>query len=113
MKVKHTGKGDQEQMMLEPWCSTNPSIVASWSLPEGKNYNDFFNPREIEKKPNTLGWPKFPHHKFPSKSKNLCLKYQTKGSCLSTCFMAHADPSKMESKTKKLVKKHLKVFYES
>jgi hypothetical protein len=50
-----SGKRDQDQTTPEPWWSSNPSTVAAWLLPEGKNYNDFFTPREPEKKPNTLG----------------------------------------------------------
>jgi hypothetical protein len=101
---KQGSKGDQDQKVAnEPWWSNNPNMVSSWRLPEGKTYKDYFNPSEPEKKLNTLGWPKFPHHKFPSKSKNLCLKYQAKGSCSSACFMAHVDPSTMESAAKKLV----------
>jgi hypothetical protein len=94
-----------------PWWSTNPSVVTSWLLPERKTYNDFFKLREPEKKPNTIGWPWFPHHKFTSKTKNLCLKYQVKGSCSSACFMAHVDPAKMESAAKKLVDEHFKEVY--
>jgi hypothetical protein len=106
-----TAKKDQEQRKAEPWWSENPSVVASWLLPEGKTYNDFFNPKEPEKKANTLGWPRFLHHKFSTKSKTLCLKYQAKGSCSSACFMAHVDPAKMASAEKKLVGDRFKAVY--
>jgi hypothetical protein len=106
-----TPKKEPEQRPSEPWWTSNPSIVATWQLPEGKTYNDFFNPREPEKKANTLGWPRFPHHKFSNKSKNLCLKYQTKGTCSSACFMAHVDPAKMDSTAKQLVEDRFKAVY--
>jgi hypothetical protein len=110
---KTVPKTDTEQKPIEPWWTTNPSMMTSWSLPNGKTYNDFFNPREPEKKPNTQGWPKFPHHKFPSKTKNLCLKYQAKGACLSACFMAHVNPLKMETSAKQLVESQFKEIYKS
>jgi hypothetical protein len=109
---KEGSKGEHKhKTSAEPWWSNNPSVVASWRLPEGKTYSDFYNPREPEKKPNTLGWPKFPHHKFPSKSKKPCLKYQAKGSCSSACFMAHINPSKMETVAKKLFEEQFIQIY--
>jgi hypothetical protein len=86
-------------------------MIASWSLLEGRTYNDFFNLTEPEKKLNTQGWPKFPHHKFPSKTKNLCLKYQAKGACSSASFMAHVDPSKMDASAKQLVEACFREVY--
>ena len=80
-------------------------------ITEGKTYNDFLNPKEPEKKLNTQGWTKFPHHKCPSKTKNLCLKDQTKGACSSTSFMAHVDPSKMDAPAKQLVEARFKEVY--
>jgi hypothetical protein len=110
-KTKNGGKKETEQRPTETWWSSNPSVVAAWLLPQGKTYNDFFNPREAEKKPNTEGWPRFPHHKFTSKTKSLCLKYQTKGTCSSACFMAHVDPSKMENLARKLMDERFKAVY--
>jgi hypothetical protein len=107
------GKKEKETEHRAPktWWSNNPSVVAAWLFPEGKTYNNFFNPREAAKKPHTEGWPRFPHHKFATKSKSLCLKYQTKGTCSSARFMAHVDPSTMESSARQLVDERFKAVY--
>jgi hypothetical protein len=72
---------------------------------------DFFDTRVPKKKANTINWPKFPHHKNRSKVKILCLKYQSKWSCSTMCYMAHVDPSKMEAATKKTINDRFKSIY--
>jgi hypothetical protein len=90
----------------------NPQrIVQAWKLPEGKTYPDYFDTRVPEKKANTTDWPKLPHHKNPSKLKGLCLKYQSKGSCSAICYMAHADPDKMDSKIRKTIDDRFRQVY--
>ena len=79
----------------------NPNVVAEWKLPAGKTYEDYFDTRSLEKKANTQGWPKLPHHKLRNKQKSLCLKYQTRGECLACCFLSHLDPAKIDRETKK------------
>jgi hypothetical protein len=105
------GRPTAQDRTAEPWWSKNSNIVATWKIPEGKTYADFFDPRLPETKANNSDWPKFPHHKNPSKKKFLCLKYQVKGQCSSSCFMAHVDPAKMERDTRKTVDDRFKSIY--
>jgi hypothetical protein len=91
---KRERKDDRENDLA--WWSRNPNPAPKWSLPSGKKYSDFFDSRSPELKGNTLDWPKFPHHKRPTKSKLLCVRYQAVGQCNAKCFMAHIDPSKVE-----------------
>jgi hypothetical protein len=109
-KAKQTpDKADRP--MAPGWWTKNPNVVQAWRLPEGKTYPDYFDTRVPEKKVNTTDWPKFPHHKNPSKLKGLCLKYQSKGLCSPTCYMSHIDPAKMDTDTKKAIADRFKVIY--
>ena len=79
------------------WWVTNPNPVKEWGLPKGRQYPNFFNPRDEKLKDNTSGWPSFPHHKLKS-SRSLCVKYQCTGKCRAGCQLAHVKPSQIDRK---------------
>jgi hypothetical protein len=62
-----------------------------------KKYAEFYDSRDLTLKENTIGWPKFPQHKTPSKTKSLCIRYQVVGQCNAKCFMSHVDLAQLES----------------
>lgn len=98
---------------VEEWWAKNPHPVPEWQIPTGKNFGDFFDIRDAAKKPNTQGWPKFPHHKLKDNpSKHLCVRYQSTGECPSLhCYMAHVPPPKMDAATKQAVADRFKQIY--
>jgi hypothetical protein len=111
-KIKKKAPTDSVDRSPAPdWWTKNPNTVQDWRLPNGKTYTDFFDSRVPEKKVNTTDWPKFPHHKTPSKLKGLCLKYQSKGACTTMCYMSHVDPDKMNNETRKIVDDRFKQVY--
>jgi hypothetical protein len=117
-KQKLTGKakeGSKEKSVPEVWWTTNPNVVAAWKLPEGKEYNDFFDHRKAATKPNSMSWPKFEHHDASKKGRKtyLCVKYQCVGSCRPRCFLSHVDPTKMEAEAKAAVSERFKEIYGS
>jgi hypothetical protein len=108
---KKAASETQDRSTAPAWWTKNPNAVQAWRLPEGKTYPDYFDTRVPEKKVNTSDWPKFPHHKTPSKIKGLCLKYQSKGSCTAICYMSHVDPAKMDEETRKTIDDRFKQVY--
>jgi hypothetical protein len=91
--------------------STNPNIVQAWTLPEGKDYRDYFDSRNPEGKENAAGWPKFAHQKNPERMKGLCLKCQTNGKCVANCCMAHVDLETMDSTKRKTMDDRFKALF--
>jgi hypothetical protein len=107
------GGGDQTKTpaQVPGWWSKNPNPNPAWALPQGKEYVDFFDTKDPDKLKNSQGWPKLAHHKMTSKKKNLCLKYQSKGSCNTHCFMTHVDPTKLDSDTRKAIGDRFQAIY--
>jgi hypothetical protein len=66
----------------------NPEAQPEWSVPTGKKFGNFFSPAKSALKPNCIGWPTFPHHRF-----------QTTGECTTGCSNTHILPSQMNPKT--------------
>jgi hypothetical protein len=66
----------------------NDQPFKEWGLPPGKHHGDFFNPGKLSLRPNTLSWPKFPHHDTRLLSP-FCLKFQTVGKCREGCPYSH------------------------
>jgi hypothetical protein len=94
--TEHRATGENQEK--DPsWWSQNLNPVRSWGIPEGKKYAEFYDAHNSALKENTIDWPKFPHHKTPTKTKTLCIRYQTVGQCNAKCFMAHVDPAQIES----------------
>ena len=93
-KLKATGKTSPELGSAPGWWSANPGLVKDWCIPAKKSYGDFFNPRDEKLKPNTSGWPNFPHHK-DGKIRPMCVKYQATGKCRAGCALAHIKPDKV------------------
>ena len=93
------GDVKQEATQSARWWSVNPAPVQEWSIPKGKTYGDFFDPRVEELKKNSKGWPSLPHHKS-GQEKPLCMKYQVKGSCRAKCPLAHVRPNEIDIKVK-------------
>jgi hypothetical protein len=109
-KEKDIPKSRADQVKKTDLPSENPGLEQDWKLPEGKRYKDYFDSRDTDGKANTIDWPKFPHHKS-GVNKRLCLKYQTTGSCLSSCYLAHVDPRTMVNETKKTISDRFKAIY--
>jgi hypothetical protein len=94
------------------WWSKNENPQASWILPEGKSYKDFFDNTTESGKGNLKGWPRIQHHRINSK-KSLCIRYQTSGKCRAQCLMAHCDGAKLDVETFDLVTVRFKAIYHS
>ena len=80
-------------------------------MPGEKKYADFYDSRDPELKGNTIDWPKFLHHKTPTKTKPLCIRYQAVGQCNARCFMSHVDPSKIDEAVKVTFNARFKSIY--
>jgi hypothetical protein len=93
-KEKDVPKINADQVKKSDLPSENPGFVQDWKTPKGKRCKDHFDSPDTNGKANTIDWPKFPHHRTGS-NKCLCLKHQTTGSCLSSCYLAHVDPRTM------------------
>jgi hypothetical protein len=69
---------------------TNKEPQQAWSVPRGKKFIDFFNGSQG----NDMGWPKMADARFES-TRNMCVRFQVKGSCTKGCTLAHTIKSKM------------------
>jgi hypothetical protein len=69
---------------------TNKEPQQAWSIPQGKSFLDFFNGTQG----NGVGWPKLTDAWFES-TRNMCIRFQVKGSCTQRCTLAHTVKSKM------------------
>jgi hypothetical protein len=69
----------------EEWWSTNPSPLAAWKIPEGKDFLEFFDCKKDSLKPNTNSWPKLASHlpRLNGRKAFLCLRHQTEGNVSS------------------------------
>lgn len=106
-KEKEKAKGASKQ---EDWWSSNPNVVPSWHIPEGKSYNHYFDPNIAARRDKAKGWPKFPHHKS-GLPKSLCVRYQCEGSCRSRCFLSHVVPSKIQGNQRSDIEARFKAAY--
>jgi hypothetical protein len=109
--TKHKANKVEDQEKDPAWWSQNPNPSPNWGIPAGKKYADFYDSRDPALKPNTIDWPKFPHHKTPSKSKPLCIRYQAVGQCNAKCFMAHVDPTQIEPSVKTSFNTRFRAIY--
>ena len=110
-KADKKEKKEKAEGGSEAWWTKNPSTESAWKVPDGKSYGDYFNPSKPETKENSVGWPKVPHHKDPSKERYLCLKYQVKGACNAGCRLSHVIPSKLGGDVKAEVDARIKSIY--
>ena len=69
---------------------TNKEPHKDWQLPEGKSYIDFFKGGNG----NDTGWPKLTDARFDA-TRNMCVRFQVKGTCTKGCTLAHTIKSKM------------------
>jgi hypothetical protein len=115
-KEKETPRGDDTskgKQTAEAWWSKNPSPVAAWKIPEGKNFKDFFDWNVDALKPNTDNWPKFKGHhpRQQGRPTHLCLKYQVVGRCSNTCKKAHIVPENIPTDDRKLMDEKFTKIY--
>jgi hypothetical protein len=75
----------------EPMVNKEPQ--ADWEIPSGKTYTDFFSPGS----PSSVGWPKQNDPRHDTR-RTMCVKFQCKGKCTTTCPMAHVVRSVMSNK---------------
>jgi hypothetical protein len=69
---------------------TNKEPQQARSIPQGKSFLDFFNGTQG----NGVGWPKLTDARFKL-TRNMCVRFQVKGSCTQSCTFAHTVKSKM------------------
>jgi hypothetical protein len=88
----------------EDWMSTNPSPVAAWKIPGGKDFLEFLLQKD-SLKPNTDSWLKFTSHTPRQNGRKtfLCLRHQTEGKCQHTCPKAHVIPEKIPAAERKIM----------
>jgi hypothetical protein len=115
-KEKETPRGDDTskgKQTAEAWWSKNPSPVAAWKIPEGKNFKDFFDWNVDALKPNSDNWPKFKAHhpRQQGRPAHLCLKYQVVGRCSSSCKKAHIVPENITTDDRKLMDEKFTTIY--
>jgi len=109
-KPAATGGTDPTGTANPGWWTSNPSMVKEWCLPTGRQYSQFFNPRDEKLKDNALGWPRLRHHKFNG-NRPLCVKYQAVGKCRAGCGLAHVRPDTIEKKIHDEITVKLQAIY--
>jgi hypothetical protein len=116
-KARADSKGEEGAKGKTPpedWWTTNPSPVEAWSIPEGKDYFDYFDFRKEALKANTESWPKATAH-APSRSGGrktfICVKYQAVGKCHFSCRKAHIIPEKIPAADRKTMDDKFKLIY--
>jgi len=85
---------NQEKAHAPSWWTRNQNPVASWCIPAGKKYGDFFDPTDERKAAWSRDWPKVTHH-ATGKLAKMCPRYQVTGVCKSKCALAHIDPKSL------------------
>ena len=93
------------------WWTTNPGVVKEWKLPSGKQYGNFFNPRDEKLRENTNEWPAFQHHKYSGRHRPMCVKFQSTGKCKSSCALSHVKPDKINRKTRDEITVRFQAIY--
>jgi hypothetical protein len=92
------------------WWTENLEKVPEWSIPSGKQFQDYLTPKN---KDNLANWPRFKHHGHPKirDLKPLCIKYHSFGSCQAGCRLAHVKPSTMKTAKRDIIASQFRKIY--
>lgn len=94
------------------WMTDNPSPIAAWRLPDGKQYGDFFGKGKEE---NQRNFPRVRHHIKGPRLAAPCLKYHTTGRCLlgSRCGFSHLGEDRLTKEEKESIDNRFNEIYRS
>jgi hypothetical protein len=90
---------------------TNKEPQQAWSIPEGKAYDEYFSIKDGGGV-NDQNWPKMADERHDY-DRRMCIRFQVKGECTSSCTLAHTLKSKMSSKQRTAVNEKFKTIFGS
>lgn len=108
-KLVDPGPGGKIREGQPPWITNCQDAPASWRVPSGLSYYDFFGKGMEE---NRAGFPNLAHHK-KKKQARMCLVYYATGKCTRgyNCAMAHLPFREIGEAKKKIATNRYQVVY--